>query len=127
MKTLNQKTITTLENSDSVIERLTFAIIKHGVPVEDFAGIANNSADAGWPAISYYNDTCEFYNANKEAIWDYATEQAEELGNANVFEMIAGFRRADVGSCNQFENLMTWYIAEEVSRYCVDTFKVPAY
>jgi len=114
MKTLNKKNIEALKNSGLVIERLAFALISHGVPVEDFENIANYGAQNGYPAISYYFDTCEFYNSNKDDIWNYVVEQAEEFGE-NVFEFIGHFNGVKhVGSCHQFENLMTWYIAEKL-------------
>lgn len=125
MKNLNQKNIAQLKNSQSVIERLTFALVEHGVEIESFSDIANYGAQNGYSAITYYSDTTAFYNANKDDIWDYATDQAEELGE-NVLQMIANFNGAkNVGGVYQFENLMTWYIAEEVSRYCLDRYKIP--
>ncbi len=128
MKTLTKKLINSFENSDNVIERLLFALIKHGVPVEDFINIANHGAQGGYPAISYYSDTCAFYNANKDDIWELATDQADEFGNDNAMQMIGQFAGAkNVGSCDQFENLMCWYAAEEASRYATENYKIPEY
>jgi len=78
--------------------------------------IANHGADSGWAGLTYYGDTCKLYARFKEEIWDMATENSESLGNKNVFEFISSFRRADVGNCEQFENLMVWYAAEKVSQ-----------
>lgn len=126
MKKLTQKLINTFEKSDSVIERLTYALVKHGVPIKYFGNIASHGAQNGYPAISYYSDTLDFYNTNKDDIWELATDQSEDYGHKNVFEMLSGFSGAkNVSNCTRFENLMCWYATEEVSRHCVDSYKIP--
>ena len=78
--------------------------------------IASHGANAGWAGLTYYTDTCKLYNHFKDEVWEMLLEDAEGMGE-NVFQMMAGFGGAkDVGSCQQFENLMTWYAAERVAR-----------
>lgn len=82
----------------------------------ELSDIATHGADAGWAGLTYYSDTCKLYNRFQSEIWEMLLEDAESMGQ-NVFEMMAGFGGAkDVGSCQQFENLMTWYAAERVAR-----------
>lgn len=82
--------------------------------------LAAHGADAGWPGLTYYKDTCKLYEKYKDEIWEWLLEDAESFGQG-VFEMIGLFGSAkDVGSCDQFENLMVWYAAERVARELTD-------
>lgn len=124
MKTLSTETLENFKNSESVIERLTFAVIEQGLEVESFEDVVNHGINGGFSGFIYYSDTTAFYNRHKDDIWELAIDQADEMGNSNVFEMIAGFGGAkSVGSADQFENLMAWYAAEEVCRHVVDNFE----
>jgi hypothetical protein len=88
---------------------------------DQLSDIASHGADAGWHGLIYYTDTCKLYQRFKSEIWEMLLEDAESLGQ-NVFEMIANFGRAkDVGSADQFENLMTWYAAERIAREETDS------
>lgn len=80
-------------------------------------GIANHGADAGYPCITYTSDTVKIFDHFADEIWEMAVQDAEEFGNKNVCEMIAGFSRSDMlGSFDQFRNLMVWYACEKVAR-----------
>lgn len=111
------------KDSDNVIERLVYVVDEQ--MGEDFLtyaeDICNHGISGGFSGFIYYSDTCAFYQANKDDIWELAYDQHEELGCRNIIEMIAGFGVADsVGGAEQFENLMAWYAAEEAARYVVD-------
>ncbi len=58
--------------------------------------VAAHGADAGWPGFVYTPECVEFYQANKEAIWELLEEQANALGYANSIAMIADFERSDM-------------------------------
>lgn len=82
--------------------------------------LAEHGADAGWPGLTYYTDTCKLYDRFKGEIWEWLLDDAESFGQS-VFEMIGCFGGAkDVGSCDQFENLVVWYAAERVAREFAD-------
>lgn len=84
--------------------------------------IAEHGADSGFPHITYTSDTVELFDRFGSEIWDYAVEQADDMGCKNVAEMIAGFGRADMlGGLDQFKNLMVWYACEEIAHQMVDS------
>lgn len=116
------------ENSDNVTERLVFAVNQQmSNSLCDYASdISNYGIQGGFSGFTYYADTCAFYQANKEDIWELATDQADENygKDSNVFTMLANFGGAkNVSSAMTFENLMAWYAAEEAARY-VSEFEV---
>lgn len=125
MKTLTKSLLNDWSKSESVIERLTAALVAHGLDASYFSDLANYGASGGFPAITYYSDTCAFYEANKSDIWELLNEQADEMGYSNPVELINTFGGCkDVGSDVQFENLLTWFAAEECARYVTDNFKL---
>ena len=76
----------------------------------------------GFPMLTYYTDTCKLYNSFKEEIWEAVVQDAEEYGNNNPFEYMATWGGAkNVGDADQFENLMTWYMAERTAHQILDT------
>lgn len=84
---------------------------------EELEDIASHGADAGWHHLTYYTDTCHIYEHFKDEIWEALCQDAEDFGHKNPFELIATFGGAvNVGSADQFENLMTWYMAERTAR-----------
>jgi hypothetical protein len=81
------------------------------------ADIARHGADAGYPHITYTSDCVKVFDQFADEIWERACDDADNMGNRNVCEMIAGFSRSDMlGSYDQFRNLMVWYMCEEVAR-----------
>lgn len=48
-------------------------------------------ADSGISGFIYYADTCEFYDANREAILSQMIEEAREFGYGSAAEMISKF------------------------------------
>jgi hypothetical protein len=83
--------------------------------------IAGHGADAGYPYITYTSDTVVIFDKFADEIWTMAVDDAEEMGNKNVAEMIGGFGRADMlGDFDQFKNLMVWYACEKVARELTD-------
>ena len=79
--------------------------------------IANHGADAGYPYITYTSDTVTIFDKYGDEIWDWAVEDAENMGNENVGGMISHFARSDMlGSLDQFKNLMVWYACEKIAR-----------
>jgi len=67
--------------------------------------------------LIYYADTCAFYEKYKNEIWQRLWDTYEEFGYESVLHFIASFNGAnDVGSDDQFSNLLAWWACEEVCR-----------
>lgn len=78
--------------------------------------MASYGADTGWNGLTYYSDTCKLYSKFKDEIWNMLIEQSESFGHSNPFEFLATFGGAkNVGSVDQFENLMVWFVAEHLA------------
>ena len=97
------------------------AWMKANLDMDDIQGLASHGADAGWPKLTYYSDTCELYERFKPEIWEALSQDCDDFGCKNIFEMISNFGgAASVMSVHAFENLMTWYMAERTARRIAD-------
>lgn len=98
------------------------AWIKANLDSDEIRGLAEHGADAGWAGLTYYSDTCKLYERFKSEIWEALSQDSDEFGCKNIFEMISGFGGASsVVSVEAFENLMTWYMAERTARNLIDS------
>ena len=67
--------------------------------------------------LIYYADTCAFYEKYKEEIWERLWDSWSDWGGESVLHFISTFNGAgDVGSDDQFSNLLAWWACEEVCR-----------
>ncbi len=79
--------------------------------------LAEHGADAGWPGLTYYKDTCKLYERYRGEIWDALENLRDNLGAKSIMEVIASFNSAgDIGTPDQFENALVWFMAEECAR-----------
>ncbi len=101
-----------------------------------------HGASGGFNGFIYYDDTCKFAQDNIKDIFDYAYEQAEQLGEG-VYKMISNFnclndmnvKETEVASTihlalkgvedsqgneTQILNALSWYALEEVAREATD-------
>lgn len=96
--------------------------------------VANHGANGGFSGFIYYSDTVPFTKRNKATILDYAKQLAQDIGDGNMFTMMAQFRalndldaeeiaeaiynyRSD--NRTQVYNVLAWFALEEVARsYC---------
>ena len=115
---------------------------------QTFTDITNNQhgASGGFNGFIYYGDTCKFAQDNIKDIFDYAYEQAEQLGEG-VYKMISNFNclndmnvketevastihlalkgvEDDQGNETQILNALSWYALEEVARNEVDQYGI---
>jgi hypothetical protein len=75
----------------------------------------------GFPGITYYDETVAFHDQFEDIIWDMLWEDKMELGEKHILALISHFGGAkDVGSMEQFKNLLCWYAVERVCREIVD-------
>ena len=116
--------------------------------IQTLKDITNNKhgAAAGFNGFIYYDETCKFARENIKDIFDYAVEQAEQLGE-EVYKMISNFNclndmnvketevastinlalkgvEDDQGIETQILNALSWYALEEVAREEVDHYGV---
>ena len=67
--------------------------------------------------LIYYADSCAFYEKYKEEIWQRLWDSWSDLGGESPLHLIATFNgAAEVGSDDQFRNLMAWWACEDVCR-----------
>ena len=67
--------------------------------------------------LIYYADSCAFYEKYKEEIWQRLWDSWSDFGGDSVLHFIATFNGADdVGSDEQFRNLLAWWSCEDVCR-----------
>jgi hypothetical protein len=100
-----------------IIQEKTFVEwMKATFTKQELKEMVEHGADAGWNSLTYYKDTCELYNRFKNEIWEAMIQDTDEMGFRNVFALISSFKASDVGSVDQFENLLVWYMAERTAR-----------
>ena len=82
----------------------------------ELADICNHGAQCGFGGLIYYSETTELYNQYSDDIWDMLEEDRECSGMKTCLELIASFNGAkDVGSDEQYKNLLVWYAAERIA------------
>lgn len=105
--------------------------------------ISSHGADGGFGGIIYYTETVAFTKKNKKLVIEYAERLAQDIGDGDAFQLIAGFNclkdsyirpgriagliygrepRDDDGQADYTSifNALCWFAAEEVSRSFVD-------
>ena len=115
---------------------------------QTFTNIINSphGASGGFNGFIYYDETCKFARENIKDIFDYAVEQAEQLGEG-VYKMISNFNclndmnvketevastihlalkgvEDDQGIETQILNALSWYALEEVAKTEVDHYGI---
>jgi hypothetical protein len=87
---------------------------------DTIVNITNHGMVSGFGQLVYYTDTVKFYDEFEVQIWDMLYEDAENAG-MTLMELIASFNgQKNVGSGDQFKNLLCWYAVEEVARQIVE-------
>lgn len=105
--------------------------------------ISNHGAAGGFGGIIYYSETVAFSKKHKKIILEYAEQLADDIGEGDVFQLIASFnclkglelspgqiaaliygkepRDGDAADdYTQVFNALCWFAAEEVARSYVD-------
>jgi len=74
--------------------------------------IAEHGCSGGIGGFIYYHETNKFHDDHEDEIWDMLHDDAQDQGCTTI-ELIAQFNgQKDVGSINQFKNLLCWYAVE---------------
>ena len=78
--------------------------------------IVKNGCQGGFPGLTYYSETTALYRHFSSELWKMLNEDSENMGSKNICEFIGTLGGADdVGSADQFENLIVWYAAERIA------------
>ena len=76
-------------------------------------------------SLIYYNDTADFYNKYSDDIYNLLYADMQDFGYQSIPEMIASLNGAkDVGSDEQYKNLLAWYGYERTMRDIHDTLNM---
>lgn len=97
--------------------------IKEHCDLEDVSMIdaANYGADSGFGGFTYYTDTVKFYDENEKLIVNYLDDYADQVGFDTGFAYVSSLPAIkNVGDIDQFKNLCSWIILEEVGRWVED-------
>jgi len=103
------------------MRKLLTAIRSHsGMDDREIEQAGEHGADGGWPGFTYTQDAAEFYEQEKDAIWELLNESADSQG-VNVLQLIASFNRADMAvDHSTWANLMAWFALEETGHWLSD-------
>jgi len=72
-------------------------------------------------SLIYYEDTVKFHDKFEEEIWEMLYDEYIDFGFNSIPEYIASFNGSkNVGSLEQFKNLLAWYAVENVARQILD-------
>jgi hypothetical protein len=72
-------------------------------------------------SLIYYTDTIKFHDKFENEIWEMLYNEYQDFGYKNIPEYIASFNGSkDIGSIDQFKNLLAWYAVENVARQILD-------
>lgn len=124
------KTLTELQQR--VIEQLGYDDFNKEVASE-LKNIANYGIDGGYTGFIYYNETCQFFEDNKDLIMAQLLEDRWSIGYSSLTEMLSSFKcldGVDAYHIEQFlinsddesnedetilKNGLAWYAAETVA------------
>ncbi len=99
------------------------AAVKAVVPRSNYVNVNYGGCGSGAVGrLIYYRDTVAFHDEHEEAIWDLVNEEMESYGETdNIVGFIACLNGAEnVGSMDQFKNLLTWFAVETLVRRFTD-------
>jgi len=137
MKTTQAKLIKSSNIPASLIRAVVRQLGGWDSFTEKAADITNHGINGGFSGFIYYTDTEKFAKANKDAILELASSQAQERGFDSTLAMIRGFgcfKGDTLTDCEIMNALckgrnpkdgpnilngLAWYAGEEVARaYC---------
>lgn len=88
--------------------------VKENYEPEEIKQVTEHGLVSGIGCLIYYKDTCAFHDKFESEIWDMLGNDAEEHGYT-IIELIKHFNgQKDVGSMDQFKNMLCWYAVEKV-------------
>ncbi len=83
---------------------------------DELSDIARD-VSGGFSGLTFYRETVPLHDKHEKEIWEALEEERQEMGAKSIMEHIASFSGAkDVGSMEQFKNLLVWWMAERTAR-----------
>lgn len=81
---------------------------------ETIVDITKHGMVSGFGQLVYYSDTVKFHDEFEGEIWDMLYEDAGSM-DMTIMELMASFNgQKNVGSTDQFKNMLCWYSVERV-------------
>ena len=133
------KTLTDLQQR--VIKQLSGGSKLNEDNASTLKDIANYGADAGFVGFTYYDDTCKFFDDNKDLIMEQLLEDRVTIGYSSLNEMLSSFKcfkdvdtydieaflinSDDENNVEQttLKNGLAWYALETVAKQLEDKLK----
>jgi hypothetical protein len=83
-------------------------------PVQYLDEVSEHGCQSGIVSgLTYYTDTCKFYEKHKDEIWGLIEEGADNDG-VSMMKFITNLNGGkDIGGVEQFENLLAWFGYEQ--------------
>jgi hypothetical protein len=102
---------------DALRGRLLAAVREHsGMDLDAVRQAGEHGADSGFAGFTYTSDAADFYDANRDDVWELLDESADQFGQSPL-ELVASFNRADMATSHDgFACLLAWFVLEEVGR-----------
>ena len=98
--------------------------MKKNFDKQNLGDIVNNGCSGGFAGLTYYSDTTALYRHFKGELWEMLNEDSDNIGLKNICEFIGTFGGAtNVGSAEQFENLIVWYAAERTAAELLEEYE----
>ncbi len=86
--------------------------ILDNLELETIKDVVKHGCSGGIGGFIYYRETMTFHDEHEAEIWDMLYEDAKDQG-LTIMELIASFNsQKNVGSMEQFKNLLCWYAVE---------------
>ncbi len=123
MKKLTDANLNALKGQNNLKDYVIDYIIEEAATPEEREGFIKDLLSHGCVSgmvsgLIYYADTVKFADKFEEEIWDLANEQMESIGETdNILQFFANLNGSkNVGSMDQFKNLLAWFAFEEMAR-----------
>lgn len=102
------------------------ADVKERVEPEEYRDVLYGGCVSGTVgSLCYYRDTVAFHDKHEDAIWDLIHTEMQSMGETdNMMQFIASWNGSDnVGSMDQFKNLLCWFAVETIVRQLSDALE----
>ena len=126
METLTKKWMDYFEQGT----KLTRAVIDDILEQDNQQGYIKDVLEHGCQSgvvssLIYYNDTTAFYDKYNEDIYNLLYVDMQDFGYQSIPEMVASLNGAkDVGSDEQYKNLLAWYGYERSMQDIYNTLNI---
>ena len=128
MKELTQEQIEYLKQGTELMKAVVDDILNQDKDYQEgyITDVLEHGCQSGVvSSLIYYNDTADFYNKYSDDIYNLLYADMQDFGYQSIPEMIASLNGAkDVGSDEQYKNLLAWYGYERTMQDIHDTLNV---